>query len=72
MSEQISIVSGEPIIYEDRVVTTLECCDCGLVHLVQVKIKNNKAILRFYKNDYETDKIRKEEKIVLYRRDKTT
>lgn len=60
--------SGEPWILENDTLTQHICCDCGLVHEVYVKIKKGKAILKYYRNDFDTDKLRKKEGTVIYRR----
>ena len=39
----IPAVAGEPIVYHDKTAQPLECCDCGLVHIMDIQIKKKKA-----------------------------
>jgi len=38
---------------------TLICCDCGLVHDVWFKVKNEKLYFKIDRNEYETEYWRK-------------
>ena len=60
--------SGEPWILKDDDTYDLECCDCGSTHIIRVEINGKEATLRLYKDSYETKRIRKEEKIIVYRK----
>lgn len=63
-----TVMNGGEIIYGHETGRELECCDCGLVHFVVVKIRKKKAILKFFRDDYETQKGRKKNKIKLKRK----
>lgn len=41
-----------------------QCCDCGLVHDYVYEIKGNKLYFKVNRNNQETNKVRKEDKIV--------
>lgn len=65
------MISGEPWeIGHDEVVGHI-CCDCGLKHQIIVKIdkKRKRVKLKFYRDNYATEKIRKKEGIIVYRRE---
>ena len=36
-----------------------ECCDCGLVHSIYHEIKDDKLLLRFYRNRHSTGQVRR-------------
>jgi len=63
-----SLLNGEPWILEDTCVTPHVCCDCNLTHMVAVYVdhKKKKVKLKFYRDDYQTKRFRKENKIVIY------
>ena len=55
--------NGEPVIFEEEEVRNHICCDCGLVHLVYTeKVANKKAVTYWYRDDYETERLKKEKK----------
>ena len=68
MAAKIPTQAGEPIVYQDKDIIPLECCDCGLVHWIMVDINGKEVILRFFRDDYQTDKIRKKAKLIIYRK----
>ena len=45
MATQRPTQAGEPIIYHDKDIIPLECCDCGLVHWIMVDINGKEVIL---------------------------
>ena len=52
--------NGDPLIYRQGDVSWLVCCDCGLVHMIYVeRVSRGEAVLRLYRDDYETMKIHK-------------
>jgi len=63
-------INGEPWIIKDSEVVGMICCDCELRHEVEIDIdkKRNSITLTSFRNDFKTDKARKKEGIVLYRR----
>ena len=63
-----STKNGEPIIWQDGWFHSLQCCDCGLIHKVAMSITKNKVEVKFYRDDYDTQKHRKKKKIILYRK----
>lgn len=58
-----TVEQGGEIVYRHDTGQELECCDCGLVHFVVVKVKGKKATLKFLRDDLETRKGRKKNKI---------
>lgn len=55
-----SLLSGEPTKFKPGVqLWPLECCDCGLVHLVVLEISKNGVVITFYRDDHATQKARK-------------
>jgi len=55
--------NGEPYIFEANTIKEHVCCDCGLVHFVHtVEVKGKKALTYWYRDDYQTDKLRKKKK----------
>lgn len=55
--------SGEPWIWKHYTERDHICCDCGLTHLVQVKIKKKEAIAKWFRDDFKTNINRKKLKI---------
>ena len=52
--------SGEPTKYSPkRTLTEWECCACGLVHTVFIERRKKCVVITMFRNDYETDKVRK-------------
>lgn len=55
--------NGEPYVLEKDTVKNHICCDCSLVHFIHVeKVRSGKCTTRWYRDDYETEKIRRKKK----------
>lgn len=62
--------NGEPWILKDKEVVGHICCDCELRHEIQIDINSRKkeVTLTSFRNDYETEQLRKKYGVVVYRR----
>ena len=38
--------------------TAIVCCDCGLVHLLEIERRNDNVVLRWYRDDDATNEFR--------------
>lgn len=60
--KHIYFQNGETLVLRGKGIEYLVCCDCGLVHLLfYEKIKDGVKLI-FYRDDYQTDKIRRKTK----------
>ena len=41
----------------------LGCCDCGLVHYITMEVIDNIVVMRFWRNEEETEKCREAKNI---------
>lgn len=64
--------NGEPLVIGPGLIASFSgCCDCGLVHLQVYQRNEDGTITEFgYRDQHETDRIRKLEGIVVYKRKK--
>jgi len=62
-----TLINGEPDIFLDGSVRRIDCCDCGLSHLV---VTEGESVQMVYRDDFRTKKNRKTNKITIYRREK--
>jgi len=54
-------VLGEPITFSLNKPHWIRCCDCRLAHLILIEpAGKDRVTIRFYLDEYETDKARKE------------
>jgi len=66
MSKKIDLkfFDEDPVVLEELpAVFTLECCDCGLVHLVLVEKIDKGIELGFFRDDKTTELIRENKKL---------
>lgn len=63
-------MNGEPTTMKPDMFILEACCDCNLVHLVLYEIKNGKIVRTVYRDDWETEKDRRERGTVVYHRKK--
>ena len=68
MKKDDTLINGEPWNWENRCMYPHVCCDCGLTHMICIDVVGEKIKVRFYRDSYETNKNRKEEKIIVYRK----
>ena len=54
------VLEGEPLEF-DKPAMLLECCGCGLNHLVVLVERDGMPMLKYYRDDYETEKARIED-----------
>lgn len=68
--ERLKLMGGEPRILEDGGVYHEFCCDCQLSHLftVDIDFKKKEVVLCYFRDDWDTEKYRKENNIVIYQR----
>lgn len=66
------LISGEPRELDDGGAYYEFCCSCELTHFFTVNIdyKKKTVTLCYYRDDYDTEKYRKENGIVIYQRRK--
>jgi len=65
------LLNGEDYIISPKktIVSYEQCCDCGLVHMVVYEVDKSGAIHSMaYRDDDETEKVRKKDGIVVYKR----
>ncbi len=68
MKKDNVLLDGEPWDWEDNCMYPHICCDCGLTHMISVNIIGKKIRVKFYRDSYRTNRDRKEEGIVVYKR----
>lgn len=62
-TKHIYLLSGEPFVFELDELHNIVCCDCGLVHsFIMKKIGKNKIIMKFFRNDFATEFVRRKKK----------
>lgn len=55
--------NGEPWILKGETVHNHMCCGCGLVHFVYVeRTGKNQFTTHWYRDDYETERLKKEKR----------
>lgn len=63
--KSFTLNDGEDFIVNIRRWTAfrVECCDCGLVHIIKPKVSRNRRILtlKYYRDQETTDRLKAEE-----------
>lgn len=47
---------------------SLACCDCGLVHKMDFRVRNTRIEFRVFRDNIETDRLRRSERFKMTRR----
>jgi hypothetical protein len=47
-----------PVAFGEHYKTAISCCDCNLIHLVEITHDSESVTLRFYRDDEATDEAR--------------
>jgi len=70
--ERLKLMGGEPRILEDGGVYSEFCCDCQLSHLftVDINFKKKEVAICYFRDDWDTERYRKGNNIVIYQRRK--
>lgn len=65
MGEYQPIEKGDILEIPNGRYVNFACCDCGLVHRIDVKIKNKKTQLKFIRDNRRTGQRRRRQKITV-------
>jgi hypothetical protein len=52
------IANGEEVVIKGKTIG-LCCCDCGLVHDIEIKVKKGKVVMIFTRNNHKTAGMRR-------------